>query len=414
MTTGLRDVNRLVPMFKALFVAFLVAVAAEAHETKVRAPFPAVCPAGSPLRAWVVNGSTATDCVSGGGTYQVDCCCTNNAWAACASATGGGGYTTVQEEGSSLTQRDTVNFVGTSITCADSGGKTVCTLTDATGTSITLDLGDDGGNDSTALAEIATTNDNGGAFTEPSADKMLVDVAKLRPASADNPLESAATWACEFDGSICSGSLVGTGTTSNPVAGTIDLLASVTPDPVYSFSFLPGKLCIQSDESTNQTIDLYWSRTPATNATFLVKVDFQNRDLSTTEGTVELGLKYTSDANESVWSNVYGGGSGFLPRIYVENNGAFTIVNGIARSEKTLDPTTSWMVVWKVGNVYHGGWMSHADGLLTPLSSVTKTTVTTFDELHLRFLTANDSPSIVWCVDYVRYYDSLVYEFVNE
>lgn len=49
------------------------------------------------------------------------------------------------------------------------------------GTSITLDLGDDGGNDSTALSEIATANDDYGVVTEPSADKMLIDFAKVAP-----------------------------------------------------------------------------------------------------------------------------------------------------------------------------------------------------------------------------------------
>ena len=49
-------------------------------------------------------------------------------------STGGGGgadgvgVDQVQEEGSSLTKRSTVNFVGSAITCADSGGITVCTL----------------------------------------------------------------------------------------------------------------------------------------------------------------------------------------------------------------------------------------------------------------------------------------------
>lgn len=38
----------------------------------------------------------------------------------------GGGYSTIQEDGASLTQRVTVNFTGTGITCTDSGGITVC------------------------------------------------------------------------------------------------------------------------------------------------------------------------------------------------------------------------------------------------------------------------------------------------
>lgn len=43
---------------------------------------------------------------------------------------GGGGHT-IQEEGSSLAQETILNFVGANVTCADSGGKTVCTITGA-------------------------------------------------------------------------------------------------------------------------------------------------------------------------------------------------------------------------------------------------------------------------------------------
>lgn len=37
-------------------------------------------------------------------------------------------YTTVEDEGSGLTQRSTVNFTGAGVSCADTGGKTVCTI----------------------------------------------------------------------------------------------------------------------------------------------------------------------------------------------------------------------------------------------------------------------------------------------
>lgn len=42
-------------------------------------------------------------------------------------------YTTVQEEGSSLTQRSTINFVGAGVTAADSSGKTTVTIPGSTG-----------------------------------------------------------------------------------------------------------------------------------------------------------------------------------------------------------------------------------------------------------------------------------------
>ena len=43
---------------------------------------------------------------------------------------GGSGYATIQDEGTPLTQRATVNFIGASITCVDNAGatKTDCTI----------------------------------------------------------------------------------------------------------------------------------------------------------------------------------------------------------------------------------------------------------------------------------------------
>lgn len=49
-------------------------------------------------------------------------------WASCSSISA---YGTVQEEGASLTQRTTLNFIGSSITCVDNAGssRTDCTVT---------------------------------------------------------------------------------------------------------------------------------------------------------------------------------------------------------------------------------------------------------------------------------------------
>jgi len=51
-----------------------------------------------------------------------------NARTNCTATGGGGGYDTIQEEGGSLTQRTTLDFVGSAITCADTGSITRCTL----------------------------------------------------------------------------------------------------------------------------------------------------------------------------------------------------------------------------------------------------------------------------------------------
>ena len=49
------------------------------------------------------------------------------------------------------------------------------------GSAITFDIGDDGGNDSTDLSEIATTGDTNTIFTESSADKLLIAVGNNWP-----------------------------------------------------------------------------------------------------------------------------------------------------------------------------------------------------------------------------------------
>lgn len=60
---------------------------------------------------------------------------------ACNTFTTGSGYSTIQEEGSSLTQRDTLNFVG-AITCVDDTTRTTCTVSGGSGTSpLTLAFG---------------------------------------------------------------------------------------------------------------------------------------------------------------------------------------------------------------------------------------------------------------------------------
>lgn len=61
------------------------------------------------------------------------------------------------------------------------------------GTSIALDLGDTGVNDSSALTEIATTGDTNSIFSEPTADKLLIDAGQNWPtADLANSLSAGA------------------------------------------------------------------------------------------------------------------------------------------------------------------------------------------------------------------------------
>lgn len=61
-------------------------------------------------------------------------------------SSGASGYSTVQDQGTPLTQRSTINFTGTPITCSDSGGITVCDVSAGAGNfgTFTVDFGSDG------------------------------------------------------------------------------------------------------------------------------------------------------------------------------------------------------------------------------------------------------------------------------
>lgn len=87
-----------------------------------------------------------------------------------------------KDEGISLTSRTaSLDFVGAGVTATNSGNAVTVTIPGGAGSSIIFDIGDDGGNDSTALSEIATSGDTNAIFTEPSADKVLIDLTKDWP-----------------------------------------------------------------------------------------------------------------------------------------------------------------------------------------------------------------------------------------
>jgi hypothetical protein len=70
----------------------------------------ATCPAGQTFSGLTVSGGIITSAGS------------------CTPIGGGGGYTTIQDEGTSLPQRSTLNFTGAGVTCSDDGTKTNCNI----------------------------------------------------------------------------------------------------------------------------------------------------------------------------------------------------------------------------------------------------------------------------------------------
>ncbi len=114
------------------------------------------------------------------------------------------------------------------IACSDDDGG-------AGGSAIVFDIGDDGGDDSVDVNEIATTGDTNTIFTEPSADKILIAVGNNWPTSdtADalsaNPSDCAAN---QFaDAIAANGDLTCNGVVDADVSDTITVGNAGTVDP---------------------------------------------------------------------------------------------------------------------------------------------------------------------------------------
>lgn len=137
-------------------------------------------------------------------------------------------YINVLAADTTLTDRDDTDYIllhdSSGVTfCKDDGRQLVSGL-GGTGSSITLDLADDGNNESTGVTEIATTGtDTNSIFTEPSANKLLINLG------ADWPKADVADVASTGDSAT---SFFSTGTLEIGVGGTGSALTDPNADRV--------------------------------------------------------------------------------------------------------------------------------------------------------------------------------------
>lgn len=111
------------------------------------------------------------------------------------------------------------NPVGQSSTCTDTqvltcSSNTIAWGNSGSGAAIILDLGDDASNESVGLAEIATIGDTNNIFTEPAADKLLIDLTKKWPAA------DAATTAASASDLVCTGCVSSTDIADGTITDT--------------------------------------------------------------------------------------------------------------------------------------------------------------------------------------------------
>ena len=121
----------------------------------------------------------------------------------------------------------------------------------ATGSAITFDIGDGGGDDSTDVSEIATTGDTNNIFTESSPDKVLIAVGNNWP-TADTATTASALVA---DPANCAGTEAAGGVTAAGVAEAC--LDPLTETELDAEAELEAQLADVTDVFTNNdTIDI--------------------------------------------------------------------------------------------------------------------------------------------------------------
>ena len=195
-------------------------------------------------------------------------------------------------------------------------------------------------------------------------------------------------------------------------AGTIDPTATLVTTATYDLTTFEGYLMFQGEQAATTVYAFSQSLTPATNATFFVKLVSQGRgstggpaNVGASEAGVFMRLSNSGDANEEVGIGLRQTGAGPQIFSFVNNNGAVTSVTGAA--------TTSFFgAIFKLGNVYYCYSFNIEGG--TGLQAVlTKTGVTSFDTLKIDFSTSDDTVTPILGCDFFRYYPSVTMDLMN-
>lgn len=327
------------------------------------------CQDGIPRVFNTLDAVDSEDCSVGGGEEESICACINGAIVPVMSA-GGGSITVEEADSSPSVSPTTVLQFGTGFTVTDEG-----------------------------------------------SDQAQVDLnLVLLPSSLEYPPANPGTYDDEFNSTTLDPAWTIVGTATTPTVGDVNPFANVTTTPIYNLDDQwPGWLLIQSDDPSGETIIFQRSYTPATDETFFMHVAPQLRSASTAgEGSFHLLLTNSGDANEAIFIGITRTSSGTMWEFGVNNNGTPTPRLGAAHAFGFFPFADMYLMLWKTGDVYNG-YILADNGFHTQMGAlVTKTGVTTFDQIQLRVVTANETPSIINGVDFLRYYASNTFEVMNE
>lgn len=339
-----------------------------------------VCDMSTIGKAFVItDGDTPSDTTVGGGSDVVLAICNGADWI---------GEPLGDTGGSTSNSFETIDVPNGTNPVADSDTDTL-TLLEGEGIEITGDSSAD---------SVTITN------TRPRLPALLNPPAS--PHASNDEFDTFSGWTWNVIGS-----------TSTPVSGTVLPIASVSGDPIYDNTTWPGWLLVQSDESSGQEFRLTKSITLDTNCTILahVLIPTQGPNFSAgSEGRMGLYLSNSGDSNElAYWIIGFDGSGGHEFEYGVNNNGSFTASDVVISSLGQYASHDLYVVIYKTGNDYRFYLFENNGGYTRLVATKTKTGVTTLDQIEFVFFTADETPSIIWGIDCLRYYASNTFALMN-
>lgn len=200
-----------------------------------------------------------------------------------------------------------------------------------------------------------------------------------------------------------------------PVSGTVNLINSIGV-PVYDATTMPSHMLFQSDNTSLGLFGLMQTVTTGTNATIFVRMFSDNKVFSTAaEGSIMVTLYNAASPTNYVSIGLANNtGAGQTTKARVVNAGVLTL-NYIGAVRNEGNPLIeSLFCIRKFGNVYYFHTGTEGSSIMTLVGTATKSGVTTLDTLKIECTTANETPSTVYAVDFIRWYDSVQMSLVNE
>jgi hypothetical protein len=237
---------------------------------------------------------------------------------------------------------------------------------------------------------------------------------RARKYSWENPPVSPSVYDDEFDSTTLDAKWTPASVVGSFTSGSIDYSANLT-DPIYDLTTCPGWLMMQSGSTSvasGSIATLTQSYSPSTDGTFFVRMGVQSRGISASnEGAILFKIFDSTDTDEYIQFGLARSTGNAFAACYVSNNGVLTSGSELAGGNGNVNGPF-YIACWKKGNVYRFGHQ-HDGATFSYFGLLTKTGVVDFDRIQILFYNANETPSWIDGVDFIRYKPSLDYGLMN-